>query len=181
MEKSLHVTTQSDALLRLRGHFRWLNHIMDYTETSINETSLSRKPVYMTKSFLLPKVLLFRGSIVYIYISILTCIQAKVTVSYVTGNWISRCSVCWVMSLSLDQYWRIIPLKRLSWNSPIFSSCSKNCTTECLLSLIFLLQRRKPEIKRYAVEPLNADTSQIWTLSCVPIVAILYKTTPELT
>ena len=30
------------------------------------------------------------------------------------------------------------------------------------------------------VEPLTVDTSLIWTLSCVPIVVILYKTTPEL-
>ena len=31
------------------------------------------------------------------------------------------------------------------------------------------------------VEPLNADTSQIWTLSYMysPIMEILYKTTPE--
>ncbi len=30
------------------------------------------------------------------------------------------------------------------------------------------------------VEPLNADTPQIWTLGFVPILAILYKTTHEL-
>ncbi len=30
------------------------------------------------------------------------------------------------------------------------------------------------------VEPLTVDTSLIWTLAFVPIVVILYKTTPEL-
>ncbi len=35
-------------------------------------------------------------------------------------------------------------------------------------------------IMGYTVEPLNTDTPEIWTLSCVPIVAILYKTTLEI-